>query len=78
MEFVLLGVITLLIFRDWYRDKSVDAERESWTKERADLLQRIQAPSVAVMSHATPEDHVPVQGAPAMSDAELWKIFETE
>jgi hypothetical protein len=29
------------------------AEREAWAKERADLLQRIQAPEQAVIDHAT-------------------------
>ena len=72
MELVLAGVIVALLVamagREWFAERERDAAR----RERAELLQRIQAPEVAVATHveevAAPQGlmHVPV------GDFEAW------
>lgn len=51
MEFLLAGVIAALLVDKWFERRSRDVERDAARRERADLLQRIQAPEAAVMQH---------------------------
>lgn len=58
---LLLVILALL----WDRRE----ERHEWTRDRADLLQRIQAPELAVVEHQTRE--MPVSPAPLPYDDDM-------
>jgi len=60
----LLVLTALLLAREY----SFYREREQAAAERQILLQRIQAPEVAVISHASDEEREPVNGMPLFSD----------
>lgn len=72
MEFVLVAVIAALLIRDEFVGRRHERELAAARSERASLLQRIQAPEVAVAEHASdiasPEGlmHVPI------GDYEAW------
>lgn len=68
MEVALVCLLALMVAYIWQRDKTVESERREWTAERAQLLQRIQAPDVAVATHAVGETREPVNGMPLFSD----------
>lgn len=75
MEIVSALLVVALLAREWAYRKEMREERLINAKQTQDLLQRIQAPSVAVMSHATPEDYHSPNPVPAMEDEEIWKVL---
>lgn len=69
-----LSLILFLLYH-WHREKTVGEERQAWARERAELLQRIQAPEIAVVDHSRGDNWQAPDPAPAMSDADLWKVL---
>jgi hypothetical protein len=53
-------IAALLVFLAW-REKA-------WSAERADLLQRVQAPEIAVREHVTRPERAPVMPIPIDDD----------
>lgn len=52
IEAILLGALfALLIVKEW----QIAQNERRWTQERADLLQRVQAPEQAIVQHAAKE-----------------------
>lgn len=49
IEAILLGALfALLVIKEW----QIAQNERRWTRERADLLQRVQAPEQAIVQHA--------------------------
>lgn len=64
MLVAVLVLAALLLAREY----SFYREREQAAEERQILLQRIQAPEIAVVSHASEEPREPVNGMPLFRD----------
>ena len=66
MTLVLFGLVVLVLAREYFYQR----ERAAIARERQLLLQRIQAPSMAVTSFATEEAAEPISGLPLIEDAD--------
>lgn len=67
---LILGVI--LLFREW----KIAEERREWAAERADLLQRIQAPEQAVTDYSAGKKDEIVFPIPFDDDEEAFRARE--
>ena len=69
-------LIVAMLVREWAYRKEMREERLINAKQTQDLLQRITAPEMAAVSHATGEPHVPINGVPLMEDAEYQMLID--
>ena len=67
---LILGVV--LLFREW----KIAEERREWAAERAELLQRIQAPEQAIADHSTGKKNDIVLPIPFDDDEEAFRARE--
>jgi hypothetical protein len=65
MEILPMIVLAAVMFA---REFAYQHERREAARERAELLQRIQAPEAAVATFASGSPHEPVSGLPLMDD----------
>jgi hypothetical protein len=76
IELACLGAVAALAaFQEWRHGRSQDrfqVERDQWGKEREMLLQRIQAPEVAVVQHQV-ADAVDRPAVNPEDDEDYWK-----
>jgi hypothetical protein len=70
---IVLLFLAVLVAREYF----IQRERDQWASERSELLQRIQAPEVAVVDHSRGEDWEAPDPSPAMSDEDLWKLMRS-
>ena len=74
MELVIAALITVILALLWIMDRKdtrAQEERKTWQLERANLLQRIQAPEVVIQRQAV-EQAEPL--APAEADLGPWEL----
>ena len=71
---VFLGaaLLALIVLLD-RMDKRLREERKSWQLERANLLQRIQAPEIAVVDHSNEGQPLDPQAVSIDDDADYWE-----
>jgi hypothetical protein len=72
VEFVLVAVIAALLVERAVERRTQRVEQAAWRLERASLLQRIQAPQVAVYQHDVPEDAENPRAVIPDSDEDYW------
>jgi hypothetical protein len=72
VEFVLIALIVVQRALRFFEERHHREEQAAWRLERASLLQRIQAPQVAVYQHDVPEDAENPRAVIPDSDEDYW------
>ena len=71
-----VAVVALALVQEWRHSKSQDrfqVERQAWATERQALLQRIQAPEVAVTQHQVDNAGPDLPAVSIEDDADYWR-----
>lgn len=76
MTLVLAGVIAALLLERYMTVRANREDQAAWRLERASLLQRIQAPELAVIEHQTAGVAQNPAAVSMHSDDDFWKAQE--
>jgi hypothetical protein len=72
MTWVLVAVIAALLVERGLANRAIREDQAGWRLERANLLQRIQAPEVAVVRHDAGEVPVNPPAVNGFDDEDYW------